>query len=452
MPISTPTAPFAPSSALVALGLAKEATFGTFVNTPTVWMVPDEATFTPTNELLERPGSRQRIGRTSSVAGMFTGKATLSCEADPDNVEALLCFALGLDALADSGFGTTAYPNFQAPISNPANNGTVSTTLASTVQAGSEVANLTAIAGVANIGLLTVGSGGNAETVQTWGKHAGSGATGVVAARFARSHASSSVVVSSTVVPAHLRAIQMQSPRPTFTTRVYRVTDDLSYAGCKVSSLTIAPAEKAVLSVKVQLEYQNEASNGGYSTYDPTPTWPTPPSPTLSTLEPFTFQSSFNYGLIDGVASSATIMGWQVAMENGLVADYPNFGGGRLRAPYPEQQTKVSGSLDLGFETEDLIRKFWGNDLAGGPQSVVLSTVLNFQFETPWLINASYQYTMSIVLPKIKLSTVGVPIKGGDYLKQSAKFEAYESADGAQDDLTVFLINANGSSSNTGGF
>src|ERR1700733_14989306 len=125
--------PFSPSGELTAVGLGVESTFGTAPSVPTVWMICDEATMTPTRELLDRPGARMRIGRTESVAGMFTGKGTLSCEADPDNIEAILMLGMGLDALSDSGFGATGAPNHQAAITNPGTNGSITTTLAAAI-------------------------------------------------------------------------------------------------------------------------------------------------------------------------------------------------------------------------------------------------------------------------------------------------------------------------------
>jgi hypothetical protein len=438
--------PFSPSSELTSIGVGKESTFGSAAS-PTAYLICDETTFTPTSELLERPGARQRIGRTASVAGMFTGKGTLSCEADPDNIEAILCFGMGLDALGDSGFGNAGRVNYQAAITNPGTNGSVSTTLAAQVKQGSNIAQLTSATGVSAGSLLTVDSTGFTEAIQVLAKNSPN-----IAARFLRGHSAGVNVISSPVTNAHLRVLQIASPRPSFTSTVYRVTDLIEYVGCKVSSLSISPSEKAILTVKAQLEYQNELGQGGYSPYDPSPSWPSAPTITYSTLDPFRFQDPGNYGNISGSASSATIMGWQVDVNNGVVADYPNFNNGRLRSFYPEQQTKVSGTLSLGFETEDAVRQFWGNALAQSPQTVLAPITLAFQFQQPWYINASYQYTLIIAMGLCKISTVGIPIKNGDYLKQSVKFEAYETTNGAQDDILIFLFNTNNSASNSGGF
>jgi hypothetical protein len=40
------------------------------------------------------------------------------------------------------------------------------------------------------------------------------------------------------------------------------------------------------------------------------------------------------------------------------------------------------------------------------------------------------------------LSSADVPIKSADYLKLSCKFEAYESINGAGDDIKIILTNA----------
>jgi len=435
-----------PSGELSLLGIGSETAFGSAAS-PTVWLICDQASFTPTNELLDRDGARGRIGRTQAVAGMFTGKGSLNAEADPDSIEALLAFAFGLDANADvAGFGVAGQPNFQSPITNPANNGAVTTTTTSATSAGNAIVPVAAMTGITVGSLLTIGAGMLAETVQVMGVNV-PGLT--FACQLRRNHASGVAVVSSTVVPAHLRALQLLSPRPSFTAQHYVVTDLMQYVGCKVSSIGFSASEKSILAAKIALEYQAENSLGGFV---PGGSYPSAPSATLSTLQPFTFQNSGNFGFVDGAAADATVMSWDITMDTGLTTDYPDFGNGRLRAVYPEGQTKVSGSMTLGFETETMQRKFWGNTLASTPQAVLIPLVFIYNFAQPWKINASYVYQLQFVLGACKLSALTRAVNAKDYVKQEYKFEAYETANGAQDDCLAFLTNTNGNSSNLGGF
>ncbi len=55
--------------------------------------------FAGTNELLERPGARKRIGQTEQLTGMLTGKGQMQVEADPDTLGTLLLLAVGAKAV-----------------------------------------------------------------------------------------------------------------------------------------------------------------------------------------------------------------------------------------------------------------------------------------------------------------------------------------------------------------
>ncbi|HEX3456653.1 MAG TPA: hypothetical protein VHR97_01745, partial [Candidatus Baltobacteraceae bacterium] len=104
----------APSAELVTVGIGKEITYGTAVS-PTVFLIPSSQNFDGTNELLERPGARKRVGRTEPLTGLFTGKGQMQVEADGDSLGSLLLLAMGAET-------------FSANAGNPGSNPAVTTT------------------------------------------------------------------------------------------------------------------------------------------------------------------------------------------------------------------------------------------------------------------------------------------------------------------------------------
>ena len=80
----------APSAELATVGIGREITYGTAVS-PTLFLIPSSENFDGTNELLERPGARKRIGQTEPLTGLYTGKGQMQVEADADSLGARSC-------------------------------------------------------------------------------------------------------------------------------------------------------------------------------------------------------------------------------------------------------------------------------------------------------------------------------------------------------------------------
>lgn len=405
----------APSGELTSIGIAKETTFGTAVS-PSQFLICSDVNVNGVNEFLERPGSRKRIGRTKPSTGMYSIKGSLSHECDPDNTGSLLALTLGTENTAANAANPTA--------------AAVTTTLTVGTPVGFVLAIPAAMTNITRGQSLTIDTAGNAETVVVQQVTA----TGFYA-YFTKVHASAVAISNAAVVLGYDHTFTLGSPRSSFTLQLNRIIDAVNYFGCKSSQLSIKVSEKSIIEAVLTVEGQSEAFVGS------------PTTPSYSTLFPFRFESPTNTAKINGVASDATIMGWNVDINTGLTVDFPSFGNGRLRAQMPETVTKVTGGLDLAFETETAMQAFWGISGATGPQSVVLPSALDFKLVSSDMVNTAVTYALEIIMGTVMITGNPINVQPAGYLKQSAKFECYESINGAADDVKMILTNGNSGSS-----
>jgi Phage tail tube protein len=405
----------APSGELTSIGIAKETTFGTAVS-PAQFLICSDVNINGTNEYLERPGSRKRIGRTKPGTGMYAVKGSLSHECDPDNTGSLLALTMGTE-------------NVTANAANPSA-AAVTTTLTAPVPIGFVQAIPAAMTNITKGQSLTIDTGGLAETVVVQQVTA----TGFFA-YFTKAHASTVAIVNASVVLAYDHTFTLGSPRSSFTLQLNRVLDAVNFFGCKSSQLSLKVSEKSIIEAVMTIEGQADAYVGS------------PTTPSYSTLFPFRFESVGNTVKINGVASDATIMSWGVDITTGLIVDFPSFGNGRLRAQMPETMTKVSGTMELAFETRTMMQNFWGLPGSTGPQDVVLPVPLDFKLVSSENVNTAVPYALEIIMGTCQPVGDPIDVKPGDYLKQAVKFECYESINGASDDVKLILTNGNSGSS-----
>jgi hypothetical protein len=398
--------PLSPSGELTSIGIAKETTYGSPV-VPSIFLISDDSQFFGANEFLERPGSRRRVGRTKPATGGFTGKGTANFEFDPDNTGCVLQLAIGNETVTANANNPTAVA--------------VATTLTIATLVGFVDFTPASMTGITVGQSLTI----DAETTVVKAI-----TTNTFRAYAYSAHAVGATIVNAALVLAYDHTFTLGSPRGFFTSQINRVIDAIACTGCKVSSMSVSVGEKAIISGKVNMEYQNEVYVAS------------PATPVYSTLFPFKFQTAGNVVTIDGAASDASVQAWSFTVDTGLITDFPSFGTGRLRGQMPETMSKVSGTLDMAFETDTMYQKFWGKRTATGPQSLVLPVNLSFVLASDDWINTAMPYAMQVIMGTAMLSANDVAIKSADYLKQACKFEAYESINGAADDIKIILTNA----------
>jgi hypothetical protein len=399
----------APSGELSSIGIGKENSYGTAV-TPTVFLISSGTLFTPVNNFLERPGARQRIGRTKPATGMYMPKGTFAHECDPDNSGAILKAIMGVETVGANASNPSALA--------------VTTTLSAALAVGYQAATPAAMTNIVVGQSLTIDTAGQVETVVVKAI-----TTTTFYAYFTKTHASAVAITNAAVVLAYDHTFTLGSPRNFFTTQLNRVLDAVSFTGCKAQKLSISVNEKSIVELKVTVEGQSQVIIGS------------PTTPSYSTLFPFIFETSGNTAKINGVNSDATVQSWTVDVDTGLIVDFPSFGNGRLRAQMPETVTKVMGTLNLAFETVTMYQNFWGIPGATGPQTTVQPIPLDFKFVSTENANSAVPYGLEIIMGTCMLTGDDVDLKPADYLKQAVKFECYESINGAADDVKFILTN-----------
>jgi hypothetical protein len=406
----------APSSELSALGIGKETVAGTAV-IPTLFVPAQDASLAGTNGFHDRPAPRRHLGRTEPATGMFTGKGSATIEAEPAPIAAFLLLTLGAE---------TVTPN----AGNPTTGGSATTTTAATA-IGATVIPFTSATGYIAGGGFRVDAGLATQEDFIVTSVAANNVTVTTAAKFA--HATGAAIAPAVLAQDH--TFTLQSPRPTFTAQQNVVIETKSAAGCKMSTLDLTVDPKNIVLAKCGWEYCSEAEIGS------------PTTPAYPALFPYVFESTQSLGTVNGVASDASIQGFTVSINTGLITEYPALGSGRYRPTIPESITTVSGTMDLAFETTTMRHLFWGNSGATAPQSIVASVAITIVVASQDSINANVQHQMKIVIAKAKLTDLGIDPKMKDYIKQSVKFECYESAIGANDDLRVVVTNASSAAS-----
>ncbi len=400
----------APSGELVSMGIGKESSYGSAA-VPSVFLIPTQEQFDGTNELLDRMGARKRVGRTEAMTGMFTGKGSMQIEVDPDTFGAVLALLMGGEAVA-------------ANLANPAALA-VTTTLSAAVPMGWGAATPVSMTNIVVGQSLTVDTAGLVETVvvqaisatQFW-------------AYFTKAHASGVAITNAAVVLAYDHTFTLASPRNSFTTQINEITAARNCVGGKFSQLQLNVQAQSVLEAALQVEYQTEAHVNS------------PVTPTYSTLPAFVFETTGNAVNVNGASADASIQGWSVDINTGLITKFPKYGNGRLRGQLPETFTKASGKIDLAFETETMRQAFWGLTGSTGPQSQVLAVPLAFTFVSNGFVNTAVPYELQVIIPKAKFVNASTPMRTNDYIKQTVQYEAYESTNGAGDDVKFVLTNA----------
>lgn len=405
----------APSTELTTVMIGKESSYGTAA-TPTVSLISSDTKFDGVNTLVTRDGARQRIGQTEQLTGVFQGKGSLQVELDGDTAGSILYPTMGSEAVAAS----TNNPTAEA----------VSTTTTTAVGIGFFPVTPASMTNIVKGQSLTIDTSTNAETVvvravsttQFW-------------AYFTKTHASGVTVTNAAVVDAYTHTFTLASPRPSLTAQINDIVVAKDCFGAKVQTFSIKVQPRTLIEATVGFLYQGELKQTS------------PVSPTYSTLRGLVFETPGNAATWQGVALDQSIQGLTIDINTGLIAEYPRFGQGRYQGALPETQTVVKASLDLAFEYEDMLDAFWGNLGATGPQGDVLPGNLTLTLVGVDMINTALPYSLEIIIPMAKPAQAPLTRKMKDYIKQTVSFETSESTNGAGNDISFVLTNANSGAS-----
>lgn len=401
-----------PAFEATATGIGKEGTFNT-LTAPTQWWSCQDVNFTPANEALERGSNRGRLGREYPQTGSFTGAGSLTVETDPDILQGILALTMGAE---------TAVANTSNPSASPV----TTTTTSATTNLGMQWVPVAAMTNIVPGVSLTIDTAGNQETVVVNAINAGGLS---FQAYLTKTHATGVSVTNAAVVLAYDHKFTFGSPRPTFTAQWKRGSDNVSFTGNKVRTLGLSATPKAILLAKLATIYAFEANVAS------------PGTPSYANTNPFRFEDPGNFANVNNAASTSGVLSFNVNVDTGLQGAEPTFGGGRGIQSIPETQSKVNGDVLLQFENQDLQKLFWGNSTATGPQQTVGGVSFQFFFKGRDWINSALTYALTITMPNCFLTAIDIPGRSGGLLQQTARFEAFESLPGNNDDITFLLTN-----------
>jgi hypothetical protein len=406
---------YSPQGELSAINITKETTFGTKPGSPT-WFGHAYRTLggkTTIDDIARAP--RASLMEPIPGTGGRTWAGTLDVEATEDRIPQLLAYTLG----GQVGPTTTVY----------------SSTLTATVATGATTLPVASALFVYNGLILTVG----AETVTVTGVNG----LNITTTPTATNH-TSGVSVSCVGSGPNGKLIIMSpaTPLPSFTMELVRVPSSspggpqsTDYLGCCIDQLTMSCAMKQGLQTKFSLVAQNDLS---FQT--------APSSVTLSSLNPYIYEQQFNFATVGGEVLSqgnaATLLSWQITINNNLNKSNFGFGYGNLVRSFPEQQRKVSGQFTLLFESFTQLANFnaaqAGGNLPGISALIPLvgtDKINNTVGGLPW--------ALGIWLPNLKLRTLDIGDDTSKAITQTYAWSAGESTPGANDTVQVYAVGGN---------
>jgi len=406
---------FVPQGELETLGIGKETTFGTLA-TPTIWHCFKSFQPKTTVDAIAR-APRASIAQPAPGTGGRSVSMTLDVEPDPDTFPQLLAYTLG----SQTGPATTLY---SSTLNGAVTAGNTSITVASSlfcytgesISIGGTTPETVVISQVngANIKLKTALANNHANnaTVTATGGTGGGGGGG------------------------KLITMTMGSPLPSFSLEVARPgATSTDYLGSCVDQLTLSCAAKQGLQAKFSLLAQNDVTQGS------------PTTAALSVLNPYIFEQQFTFaqmgGEVLGGGTAASLLSFQLTINNNLNKNYWTFGSGNIVRSFPEQQRKVSGTVTLGFESSTQLTNF--NSAQSGGNNTLYSMIIPLVATD--LTSVTNPMAMGIYMPKIFLQTMDIQDDTSKALQVTYSFSCGESdvaneATGPNDNITIYSINS----------
>jgi hypothetical protein len=407
-----PAALSVPMGTLTSLGVGKETVFAAFT-TPTIWHSLKSFSPKSTNMTIPRTGARKRWGQSEPITGGYDFSAALAVESDPDAIGQLWAYAMGSQGAPTHNIVATTV-------------GTGGSTL------GSTNIPVTSIAGIQVGCSLTVDTAANQETVVVADVLAGAITTASVT-----THAhTAGVVVTLTSATAYLSYLKMGT-LPSFSIELDAQTDVLQYTGLFIDSWAINMGAAAEVEATFNIVGALEDIKGSAAT-----------TPVYSILKPLSSVDVRSNVLIANIASGAIgqvgVTKISFSCANNLKKGYYSIGTGRRVLNYPQLQRKVTGTLELGFETDAAYRSFLGASGATSPQSDVPGVQINAQVVSPATVDSvlNLAYALNVIIANAKFTGYSMKIVSNDMIVATVTFESSESANGADDDLSMYLTSA----------
>lgn len=231
----------------------------------------------------------------------------------------------------------------------------------------------------------------------------------------------STVAYTSKLTFGNLRVL------PSFTLEWLRDIDCADYWGTCIDSMKLgwSPGKKLDVDLSVVSQQSQKQSS--------------PATPTFSTLYPLTSDAtgtSTTYnGTLIGVAGEPVVDTISLQLNNNLDKKYQNVGSAYV-AGFPLGSRKVTGSLKLGFESDQAYQDFIAN----------LDYAIAFNVASNSIADAAASggplpYQIAISLPNVRTLGHAVEDPTSGTIKQTLTFGAYHDFSGGNDDMSITLTN-----------
>ena len=233
----------------------------------------------------------------------------------------------------------------------------------------------------------------------------------------------------------YLHTFKLHAPKNTFTTSIdYGRGVVHQFAGGKVDSFDISNKAGEFLNIKLGVQAITDAPLVSSSL-----------SPTYTSLYPFEFGMN-NVATINGVSLPAS--DFSISLKNNLEPYYAT-GSGRFVRGMNEKNVEITGQMTVQAESDFLFQVLYGGGSfapGAGPASVVTGLPVIIGFTHPQFVSGTTPYTLTMTLPNVQFSDAGIDPKRNDILTYTIKFSAASSVQGAQDSLSIAMVNGQATS------
>ena len=426
--------PYAVQGELESLGWGKEVTFGVPPpSTVNIWHCFKTWGGKMTTMQVAR-APRMSLADPYPGTGGRSGAGSLDVETDADTFPAVLAYTLGNQVIT---------------LASPYYTGTVQTTggikindLGMTVSTNSVTGTLNLVTLLFPGMQLDVDTATNKETFTITtvgapdpvsGKIVLTGYVGTPGTGFTKVHALGTVVTGTSTHP--LNVMTLGAPLPTFTQQVTRpgggtvaagVCTD--YLGCKIDSLALSYASKQGLQAKLALVFRDMLVDT--ATIIPA---------VLSNKNPYIFEQGFvpTYFTESLIGNNASMLAFNITINNNLLKDYFTGGTGNLVRSFPEQKRTLSGTMQMGFESQAALNAF--NAAAAGGALPPTSLSIPLQNTDP--IGASgVPWAVWLYFPKVFIGDWTAADDTSKTVTQTLTLTFAESVPGANDQMTAFCM------------
>jgi hypothetical protein len=214
---------------------------------------------------------------------------------------------------------------------------------------------------------------------------------------------------------------------------VFKPQDTLKYltAELKYGTANISEVLTGLAINELTLEWALELLTATFRGIAQKPEKSTPSTPTLSMLKPFAFHEC----TLTLAGSTVGVRSGRIGFVNGIDED-DYVSGSRYRAGAEPGKLEGTAEFELYFADMSWVERFWGATGATEPQDTPAVYPCNAKFVGED-IEATYDYTIEVDVPKLFLTEVSKPVSGQDKIIQRIRGRVAVESDADLPSITL---------------